>query len=57
MGRTRDHRVVVLPADEAQEDTLVRAVVCGAGGHSLRGSVKEVIIGPDEATNRHEVQG
>ncbi len=54
MGRTRDHRVVVLPAHEAQEDTLVRAVICGAGGHSLRGSVKKVIIGPDEATSRQE---
>lgn len=45
-GRTREHRVVVLPADEAPVDSLVKAVVCGAGGYSLRGTVSEIVIGP-----------
>jgi tRNA-2-methylthio-N6-dimethylallyladenosine synthase len=43
VGRTRGHQVVVLPAADAPVDSLVRAVISGSGGHSLRGEVREVL--------------
>jgi tRNA-2-methylthio-N6-dimethylallyladenosine synthase len=46
MGRTRGHQVVILPSDEAPADALVEAEICGAGGHSLRGTVKKVLLEP-----------
>ncbi len=49
VGRTRGHQMVVLPAEDAPVDSLVRAVIRGAGGHSLRGSVSEVLYAPGKS--------
>lgn len=49
VGRTRAHQVLVLPAEDAPVESLVRAVINGAGGHSLRGSVSEVIYTPGKS--------
>jgi tRNA-2-methylthio-N6-dimethylallyladenosine synthase len=42
-GRSRGHRVVLLPAADAPIDSLVQAAVVDAGRHSLRGRVEEVL--------------
>ena len=43
IGRSRNHHLVVLPAEHAPPESLVRCSVVGAGLHSLRGAVDEVI--------------
>jgi len=48
ISRTRDNKVVLLPTGQAPLGALVKALVTGAGGHSLRGSVEEVILAPGE---------
>lgn len=45
-GRTRGHRTVLLPYDEAPPGSLVEALIEGAGKHAVRGSVKRVITSP-----------
>jgi tRNA-2-methylthio-N6-dimethylallyladenosine synthase len=47
-GRSRSHRVVVLPADEAPIDSLVSAKIIDSGGHALRGRVDSVLYRPSE---------
>lgn len=44
VGRSRGHRVVLLSAEDAPIDSLVRAAVVDAGRHSLRGRVEEILL-------------
>ncbi len=42
-GRSRGHRVVLLPATDAPIGSILRATVVDAGRHSLRGRVEEIL--------------
>ena len=46
VGRTRGHRVVLVPDGQAPLHSLVEASVLGAGRHTARGRVEEVLLEP-----------